>query len=357
MMTIYGATLETDPLYDDEQRDYDALLFMSFGGPEGMDEVIPFLERVTKGRNVPRERLEQVAEHYYHFDGVSPINGQNRELIAALEDEFKTNEMNIPIYFGNRNSEPFITDTIEQMKTDGIDRAAAFVTAGFSCYSGCRQYRENIIKALDEVGDQAPEIDKLRMFYNHPGFITAQADRVKDALANFDTDEVHLIFTAHSIPLGMADNSDYVVQLEESCRLVAEQVGTENYTLAYQSRSGPPFIPWLEPDILDYMDSLPAKGIDNIIIVPIGFISDHMEVLFDLDIEAVEKAEELNINMVRAATVGTHPEFVKMIRLLVEERMEASPQRLAIGNRPANHDICPVGCCQQGAKRPARARE
>jgi len=352
-MTIYGAISKDAPQVDTAAHSYDAILFMSFGGPEGMEEVMPFLERVTAGRNVPRNRLEVVAEHYYHFDGVSPINGQNRELIATLEEELEQHDIDLPIYFGNRNSDPFITDTIRRMKADGIERAAAFVTAGYSCYSGCRQYRENIIKAVEEVGDGAPVIDKLRMFYNHPGFITAQADRVKAALQNFESDDIHLVFTAHSIPMGMANNSDYVVQLEESCRLVAEELGTENYTLAYQSRSGPPHIPWLEPDILDYMKSLHEQGTDELIIIPIGFISDHMEVLFDLDIEALELAEELGMHMERADTVGTHPAFVTMIRQLIEERMTTDPIRLCIGSRPANWDICPVDCCLP-AKRPSR---
>jgi ferrochelatase len=349
-MSIFGAETADAPKFDEAARDYDALLVMSFGGPEGMDDVMPFLENVTRGRNIPRERLEEVAHHYEHFGGVSPITAQNRELIAALEAELSAHGIDLPVYFGNRNWHPFIADTINQMQADGIKRVLVFVTSAFSSYSGCRQYREDIIRASEEVGD-APSFDKLRMFYNHPGFIGPNAENVQKALAQFMPEErpsVRVAFTAHSVPMGMANGSAYVRQLEEACRLVAEQAGVAHYDLVYQSRSGAPHIPWLEPDILDHMEALSAQGVRNLVILPIGFISDHMEVLYDLDTEAVQKAEELGMKMARAATVGTHPAFVAMIRELIVERMAEHPARQAIGAYGPNHDICPLDCCLKG---------
>lgn len=347
-MSIYGATTPNAPKYDPSAKQYDAILVMSFGGPEGHDDVMPFLENVVQGRNVPRERLEEVAEHYYHFGGVSPINEQNRALIQALEEVLDENGLNLPIYYGNRNWHPMIEDTLRQMKDDGIQRAITFITSGFSCYSGCRQYREDIIRAIGAVGDGAPEIDKIRVFYNHPDFIQPIVDNIRCVLKMFSPNQqadVHIAFTAHSIPLGMARHSAYEAQLQEACRLVANELKTTNYQLVYQSRSGPPHIPWLEPDILDHMEVLNTQGIKNLIIMPIGFISDHMEVLFDLDTEAREKADELGMKMIRAATVGTARPFVEMIVQLIEERMTTDPERLAMGRRDANHDICPMNCC------------
>jgi len=327
---------------------------MSFGGPEGQDDVIPFLENVTRRRNIPRERLEEVSHHYRMFGGVSPINTQNRALITALEAELAENDIDLPVYFGNRNWHPMITDTVRQMRDDGVKRAIAFFTSGFSCYSGCRQYREDIARACTEVGEGAPEFDKIRVFYNHPGFIEPNVENLKNALAQFpEGSDVHVAFTAHSIPMGMANNSAYVAQLTESARLVAAGAGVDDYKLVYQSRSGAPHIPWLEPDIIDYMEEIDAQGVKNLIIMPIGFISDHMEVMFDLDTEAVEKAEELGMRMVRAATVGTHEAFVKMICDLIVERMTENPKRPALGNRGANHDVCPMHCCLPSARRPA----
>jgi len=352
-VTVRGIQQDNQSLFDDIAREYDAILFMSFGGPEGKDEIIPFLENVTKGRNVPRSRLEDVAQHYYQFDGISPINEQNKELISVLKIEMKDNGLDLPVYFGNRNWYPLIDDTVKQMINDGVKRAVAFVTSGFSCYSGCRQYRENIINALDKSVNGKMEIDKIRVFYNHPGFIDAMVDRTKSALEKFDTpiDEINLVFTAHSIPMGMADNSNYVIQLHETCKLIAEKIKTENYKLAYQSRSGPPQVPWLEPDILEYLNELHRKGEKNVIVVPIGFISDHMEILFDLDTEASELAERLGLKMVRAKTVGTHPLFVKMIYQLIKERMISNPDRLVLGSLGPSQDICPVDCCLQGVCR------
>lgn len=349
-MSIYGAQTIQAPRFDDAAREYDALLVMSFGGPEGVSDVIPFLENVTRGRGVPRERLEEVAEHYYHFGGVSPINAQNRALIAALKAEFAAFDLDLPIYFGNRNWHPYITDTVKQMREDGVKRALVFVTSAFSSYSGCRQYREDLMRVCDELGITEADMafDKIRVFYNHPGFIMPMIENTRAALGNFPTerrDEVALIFTAHSIPLAMAKHTAYVAQLEEASRLIAEGVGRSDFKLVYQSRSGAPHIPWLEPDIADHLRQIHAEGVREAVIVPVGFISDHMEVLFDLDTEATELAAELGMTLIRAATVGTHPAFVAMIRQLVEERMTAEPVRHALGTRGANHDICPLNCC------------
>lgn len=346
-MSVRGAQTADAPKYDEAAQKYDAILVMSFGGPEGMDDVMPFLRKVAGGRNIPEERLEEVAVHYREFGGVSPINEQNRALIDALEAELQAHGINMPVYFGNRNWHPFIEDTMRQMRDDGVRRALAFFTSAFSSYSGCRQYREDIMRAAETV-EGAPEFDKIRVFYNHPGFIEPMIELTQAALEQFPEDrraDVHLAFTAHSIPMGMAHNSDYEVQLAEACRLVAEGVGTDNYRLVYQSRSGPPHVPWLEPDICDYLEEISEQGVKEVVMVPIGFISDHMEVMFDLDTEAMELAHEIGMKLVRAGTVGTHPAFVRMIRELIVERMTANPVRRALGERGPNHDICPVGCC------------
>jgi ferrochelatase len=330
---------------------YDALLVLSFGGPEGMDDVIPFLENVLRGRNVPRARLEEVAEHYRLFNGISPLNAQNRALIAALETELKTHDINLPIYFGNRNWHPFLTDTMRQMAGDGVKNVLAFFTSAYSSYSGCRQYREDIQRAQEEVGPGAPQVAKLRAFFNHPGFIDSNIENVQAALAQIPANQradAHIAFTAHSIPTGMAQNSLYQAQLRETARLVAESVDSTNWQLVYQSRSGPPHQPWLEPDIGDHLDTLKANGITDVVIAPIGFISDHLEVIFDLDTEAKEISEEIGLNMVRAATAGTHPKFVEMIRLLIEERLSDNPTRLALGKFGPSHDVCPANCCLSG---------
>src|SRR6202167_1672687 len=279
---------------------YDAVLVLSFGGPEKPDDVIPFLENVLRGRNVPRERMLAVAEHYHHFDGKSPINDHNRALIAALKVELASHGLRLPIYWGNRNWHPLLADTLRQMRADGVRKALAFVTSIFSSYSGCRQYLEDIERARAEV-DGASQIHKLRSFYNHPLFIEAQADEVRAALRNRPA---KLLFTAHSVPLSMADTSDYQKQLHESCRLVAECLGVGDWRLVYQSRSGPPGQPWLEPDIGDVLREM-DRGAD-IVVVPIGFVSDHMEVIYDLDTEAQDIARQRGVNLVRAATVRVH---------------------------------------------------
>lgn len=331
-----------------DQIPFDSILLVSFGGPEGPDEVLPFLENVLRGKNVPRERMMEVAEHYQHFDGVSPINAQNRALIAALRTELDANGIDLPIYWGNRNWHPMIPDALRQMQADGKRRAVAFFTSMFSCYSGCRQYRENIQVAQQEVGEGAPAVQKVRKGFNHPLFIEAQADLVRGALEQVDAPKrsaVKLLFTAHSIPMSMADNSNYVKQLKEAARLVATAVGTESWELVFQSRSGPPQQPWLEPDVCDRIEQLATEGVANVAIIPLGFVSDHMEVLFDLDTEAKDTCEKLGIGMVRVPSVGTHPLFVKMICELLRERIEDWPNRAAIGDLPASHDVCPVDCC------------
>jgi ferrochelatase len=325
---------------------YDAVLVLSFGGPEKPDDVMPFLENVLRGRNVPRERMLAVAEHYHHFDGRSPINDQNRALIAALKSELAGHGLQFPIYWGNRNWHPFLADTLRQMRADGVRNALAFVTSIFSSYSGCRQYLENVEQARAEV-DGAPHIHKLRKFYNHPLFIDAQADEVRAALGGRPA---KLLFTAHSIPLTMAETSDYETQLKEACRLVAASVGMADWRLVYQSRSGPPSQPWLEPDIGDALRELDPG--EDVAVVPIGFVSDHIEVLYDLDTEARAIARERGVNMVRAPTVGVHPKFLQMIRELIEERLGLSRPR-AIGQYPPSQDVCRPGCCPAPACRPA----
>lgn len=325
---------------------YDAILLISFGGPEKIEDVIPFLERVTEGRGIPRERLLAVAEHYYHFGGKSPINDQNRELIKLLAKELTENEIKLPIYWGNRNWHPLLADTLRQMRDHGIKRALGLVTSAYSSYSGCRQYRENIVAAQAEIGEGAPDVDKLRVYYNHPGFIEASADRVRDALREFDDrSTVRFVATAHSIPCSMAQTSAYEKQLRETTRLVAEAVGLSNWDLVYQSRSGPPAQPWLEPDILIHLRHLHAAGVRDVLVAPLGFVSDHLEVLYDLDTEGLQLAAELGMKMVRAATVGTHPAMVTMLRKLIEERLSPGEPRLAVGLFPPNHDVCPADCC------------
>lgn len=346
---------------------YDALLVVSFGGPEGMDDVMPFLENVLRGRNVPRERMLGVAKHYELFGGVSPINEQNRRLIAALEAELKTNGLELPIYFGNRNWHPLLADTLRKMRDDGVKHALAFVTSAYSSYSSCRQYLENIADAQKSVGPDAPRIEKLRAFYNHPLFIEANAARIRDALAKFSEERrgtVRLVFTAHSIPESMAQKCEYEAQLKETSRLIAERIFGERalpalvaapeienryrYKLVYQSRSGSPTQPWLGPDVRDYLRELKENGANDVVIAPIGFVSDHMEVIYDLDTEASALCTRLGLNMVRAATAGTHPSFIKMIRELIMERINSTTPRRSLGINGPRGDVCPPGCCSSG---------
>jgi ferrochelatase len=336
----------------------DAILVVSFGGPESPEEVIPFLENVLRGRNVPRERLLAVAEHYYHFGGKSPINQQTRELIAALESELGREGPKLPVYWGNRNWHPLLTDTLRQMKQEGVQRALAFVTSAYSSYSGCRQYREDIARAQNEVGPGAPEVDKLRAFFNHPGFIDATVERVQVALQSIPVDarqNVQVVYTAHSIPVSMANTSDYVCQLQEVRRLVSGRLGVTNDVLVYQSRSGTPGQPWLEPDILDHLRSVKTNSLASaVVLAPIGFISDHMEILYDLDIEARHLCDSLALPMARAKTVGVHPKFIGMIRELILECMNPGSERRALGTLGPRADVCALDCCP-APQRPANA--
>lgn len=339
---------------------YDALLIVGFGGPEHPDHVMPFLENVTRGRGVPRERLLEVAEHYQHFGGVSPINQQVRDLIAVLEPELREHGVDLPVYWGNRNWDPLLPDALREMHEAGVKRVLALVLAGYSSYSSCRQYRENVYAACDSVGEGLFEVDKIRVFYNHPDFVGVNAEHTQaaiDAIPEERRDSVHLLFTAHSIPSSMAAGCDYERQLQEASRLVADELGIpeERWDLVYQSRSGPPQMPWLEPDVCDHLEALGQRGVKDTVILPIGFLSDHMEVLFDLDEEAAQKSDELGINMVRAKTVGTHPRFVAMLRKLVQERLSGEAPKEAVGKFGPNHDVCPVDCCP-APQRPVRPR-
>jgi ferrochelatase len=303
---------------------YDALLVVSFGGPEKHEDVIPFLENVLRGRNVPRERMLAVAEHYYHFDGRSPINDQNRVLIAELKQK-----ISVPVYWGNRNWHPMLADTVRQMRDDGVKRAVAFATSAFGSYSGCRQYLEDIERARAAVPG-APVIDKIRPFSTNPKFLAAMTDRVRAALEQLP--HARIAFTAHSIPVSMAESSPYARELEQACAEVAVGVGNTNWKLVYQSRSGPPSQAWLGPDILDHLREIRS----DVVVAPIGFLSDHMEVIYDLDTEAKALADELGIRMVRAGTVGTHPLMIEMIAELVAVEPEA----------------CSTGCCAAPTRRP-----
>jgi len=306
---------------------YDALLLISFGGPEGPEDVIPFLENVLRGRNVPRERMLAVAEHYYHFEGRSPINQQCRELINALAPHVP-----LPVYWGNRNWHPMLADTVGKMKDQGVKRALAIATSAFGSYSGCRQYREDIAAA-----GAGFSIEKVPPYWNHPGFIDAMADNVGEALAKLPGADV--VYTAHSIPLSMAQASPYEQQLRAAAQLVNQQLGLGEPEFAFQSRSGPPTQPWLEPDIGDYIRATASK---RLVVVPIGFLSDHMEVLYDLDLEAADLARQLGVEMVRAATVGTHPKFVAGLADIVAKAM-------------ANGiTSCPADCCRPGLGPSAR---
>jgi len=327
----------------------DAILLLSFGGPDGPDDVIPFLENVLRGRNVPRERLLEVAEHYQHFGGKSPINEQNRRLMAALRQELAAHEIRLPIYWGNRNWHPLLAETMRTMAAEGVRRALAVVTSSFSSYSGCRQYLEDIACATAQVGPAAPAIEKLRVYYNHPGFLEAQADRVRETLAKLPPDRraaAQLLFTAHSIPQSMSAGCPYVAQLEEAAAIVATMVGCCDWQLVYQSRSGPPTQPWLEPDVSDALRAKAAAGeVRDVVLVPIGFLSDHMEVIYDLDQVATETANELGLNLLRAGTVGCHPRFVSGLRELIAERLDPSLPRAALGTRGVWPDVCPADCC------------
>jgi protoporphyrin/coproporphyrin ferrochelatase len=341
-----------------ERLPVDSILIVSFGGPEGMDDVLPFLENVLRGKNVPKERMMEVAEHYKQFDGVSPINAQCRNLIEALQTECDRREISLPIYWGNRNWHPMLADTLQQMAQDGRKRAIAFFTSMFSCYSGCRQYRENIAAAQALVGEKAPFVEKVRKGFNHPSFIAAQKDCLEKALNELPAEarsETIVLFSAHSIPMAMADHSRYVEQLREAARLICKATQHGPWELVFQSRSGPPQQPWLEPDVCDRIEQLHAEqGIRHIVVVPLGFVSDHMEVLYDLDREAADLCREKGIQFVRAASVGVHPKFISMIADLIEERIAPDTDRPFVGSYGPSHDLCPGDCClyQQSTRRP-----
>jgi ferrochelatase len=357
--------------------EYDAFLLVSFGGPEGPDDVLPFLRNVTRGRGVPEERLAEVAEHYRHFGGVSPINEQSRALLSAITERFAADGPDLPTYWGNRNWHPFLADTVRRMRDDGVRRALAFVTSPYGSYSACRQYQDDIARARAEVGDGAPVIDKIRHYHDHPGYVGPHADAVRAALATLPRHEpgaTRLVFTAHSIPVTMAEASGaatmaalrgdrsgasrgaggaepdrseptghrYERQLDDLARLVAPD--DLPWDLVYQSRSGPPQVPWLGPDINEHLTELARTGTRAVVVSPIGFISDHLEVVWDLDTEAADTAKSLGLDFVRAATPGTDPRFVDMVRELVLERTEPGHPRAALGNVPT-WDFCDAACC------------
>jgi ferrochelatase len=337
---------------------YDAFLLVSFGGPEGPADVMPFLQNVTAGRGIPADRLERVAAHYYQFGGVSPINQQCRDLIGAIEKDFAARAVPLPVYWGNRNWHPYLSDTLARMAATGVRRALAFVTSAYSSYSSCRQYLGDIEAARSQVGASAPQVDKIRPYFNHPGYVGSFAAAAAAAAASLPDDvagEFDVIFTAHSVPLSMAAAAGpaggaYQAQLAETARLVAKQAGfSKPWWLAYSSRSGPPSQPWLEPDVSDLLAERAAAGSRAVVIVPIGFISDHMEVKFDLDVEAASTARQLGLAYARAATPGTDPMLVSMIAELVAERLdETSPVALgALGAWPGS---CPAGCCAPGRR-------
>ena len=346
---------------------YDALLLVSFGGPEAPEDVRPFLENVTRGRGIPAERLDEVAGHYAAFGGRSPINAQCRTLRDAIRADLREHGIELPIYWGNRNWDPYLTDTVRLMAVDGVRRAACFVTSAYSSYSGCRQYRENLFDAVADVGPEAPRLDRLRHYFNHPGFVTPFVDATLDALAKLPDQRrktARLVFVTHSIPDSMNDASGrdgstgggaYEQQHREVAAAVAATVAevsgvSREHDLVYCSRSGPLSMPWLEPDVGEHLRSLRADGIDAVVVIPIGFVSDHMEVVFDLDTEAAEIAEEIGLAMVRAATPGVHPRFVAMVRELLLERAATERGeehvRPAVGSLPAHWDVCPAGCCR-----------
>ncbi|WP_369202538.1 ferrochelatase [Streptomyces sp. PU-14G] len=373
-------TASPAPERDASPAPYDALLLLSFGGPEGVDDVVPFLENVTRGRGIPRERLEEVGRHYYLFDGVSPINAQNRALLQALREDFAAHGLDLPIYWGNRNWAPYLTDALREIVRDGHRRVLTLATSAYASYSGCRQYRENLaesLAALRAEGLEVPRVDKLRHYFNHPGFVEPVVDGVVASLAALPEDVragAHLAFCTHSIPTAAADTSGpvevhgdggaYVAEHLDVAAVITEAVRERTgrahpHSLVYQSRSGPPSVPWLEPDICDHLEELHGRGVPAAVMVPIGFVSDHMEVLYDLDTEAMAKAAELGLPARRSPTVGADPRFAATVRDLVLERAETergqAPVRCALGALGPSHDLCPVGCCPARTPKPAAA--
>jgi len=347
-----------DPrFYDLKAHDYDAVLVVSFGGPEGPDDVMPFLENVFRGLRVTDETKQKIAARYHDFGGVSPINAHTREFIGALKQRLDAEGPALPVYWGNRNWHPMLGDTIAQMASDGVKRAAAYVTSTFSSYSGCRKYREDLFEAVDGVAG-APVIDKLRVGFNHPGFVAAAADRLRQAYRELPpgtADNAALLFTAHSLPASMSRSSPYVAQLEDACAMVAYAAECDDWRLVFQSnnaRYGGE--PWLGPDVGDALEAEAATGRTHAVVMPIGFVCDHMEVVLDLDVDAAKRAKAAGIEMVRAATVGAHPDYVGMVRELIVERMTGSGERETIGELPAKHDFCPADCCLSGRPGPVK---
>ena len=358
---------------------YDALLVVSFGGPERPQDVVPFLENVTRGRGIPRERLEAVGEHYFRFGGRSPINHLNRDFIAAVKEDLRGAEIDLPVYWGNRNWGPYLPETLRAMREEGVSRAACLFTSAYSSYSGCRQYREDLAAAVAEVGDGAPRLDRLRHYFNHPGFVEPMVDATLAALAELPAgirNDARILYVTHSVPTAMNDASGlagslgqtgsdpstggaYVAQHLSVATEISERVRQQTghrfgSELVYCSRSGAPHVPWLEPDVGARITELGSEGVPAVAVVPIGFVSDHMEVVYDLDTEAREAAEASGIAFVRAATAGVDPRFVVMVRELVLERAaaeralaagEPAPPRVALGPLEASWDHCPPGCC------------
>ncbi len=346
---------------------YDGVLLLGFGGPEGQDDVIPFLRNVTAGRGIPDERLEEVAHHYRHFGGVSPINQHNRELKAALDTELAARGLELPVYWGNRNWMPYVADALQDAHDAGHRRLLAIATSAYSSYSSCRQYREDLADAVEATGlSGAVEIDKVRQFFDHPGFVTPFAEGVAEGLEalhaqGFADDEIEILFSTHSIPNSDADRSGppgrgfgaggaYVAQHTAVAETIMSRLGSScAWQLVFQSRSGPPQVPWLEPDINDAMAELPARGRKAVLIVPLGFVSDHMEVLWDLDTEAMETADELGLTAIRTPTPGTHPAYVAGLVDLMVERLNGT----AAADRPHEtdlgpwYDVCRPGCCEK----------
>ncbi|HEX5018452.1 MAG TPA: ferrochelatase [Actinomycetes bacterium] len=355
------------------------MLLVSFGGPEGPDDVVPFLRNVTRGRDVPEERLREAGRHYFHFGGVSPINAQNYAFIDTLRAHFVDIGLSLPIYWGNRNWTPYLTEAVEQMRADGVQRALAIFTSAYSSYSGCRQYRENLADAIAAVGDGAPAIDRIGAYFNHRGFVEPFVDGTLEAMHKLSDAEragAHLVFTTHSIPIAMAENSGsesadwsgqpagaYVRQHQEVAAFIAdavtEAIGTElPWELVYQSRSGPPNVPWLEPDIDSHLRTIAEAGATAAIVIPIGFLSDHMEVMWDLDTQAQATADEVGLPMLRVSTPGTDPRTVAMVAELIRERIDGVPnlERERVGGLPSTMDCCPADCCPNPrAKRPVVA--
>ncbi len=336
---------------------FDALLVLSFGGPEGPDQVMPFLENVTRGRGIPRERLESVAEHYLHFDGVSPINGINRALIEVVRAQLAERGETLPVYFGNRNWHPFVEDTVAEMTADGITRAAVFTTSAWGGYSGCTQYQEDIARARAAVGAGAPELVKLRQYFDHPLLVEMFADAIAAAAAGLPESvraEARLVFTAHSIPMRAVDRCGpglYPRQVAYASGLIAAAAGYPDHDLVWQSRSGPPQVPWLEPDVGDHLSVLAEGGTKAMIVCPVGFVADHIEVIWDLDSELAEQALELGVALARATTPNAQPRFASMALSLLDEVREGREPSRVVGQEPVpgygssvNGRFCTADC-------------